>query len=609
MARLVGSVVVTILLAMALLGCGGGKTNPLSQPDYPPTGTVEGRLVVPNSGRQAPVMSRFTVRVHGTEERIQWRAQVRTEGFFRIENVPAGEQTITLEDPQSGWGAVLVVFIRPGQVVNVGEVEPTPLGQIAGMVTELGTGKPVARARIVARPVESSDEPLSQLPLRPLFSTITNQQGAYSLLVPEGTYLVEAYHPSYEPTASTASVQVGRTTALDFQLAPRQDLGTLFGTVTAVVNGAQVPVPGALVALVPQGISLPEPPLTPLEMTVGEVVKALQNPVKGSGQVPRYGRRPLFTFTRADGSYEITGIPAGTYLAVALKRGYGRDEKTVTVEANQRVQADFVLQATWGVVKGTVTDGETGQPIAGALVIAVRKGDPWWDWDEWRPLAFARSNRPAWHRPKGAPAGGASPSIGQPPMFPVLPPIVPPVRAGTVTDREGNYQLLLPPGDYFISATADGYDWQAQEVDGLQSGQTVVVDFALIKMQADEGDWESLEVTLSVPASVKQGTPVPLQLTVRNIGDQVLTLEFGLPEADFLVTTEDGREVWRWSHGKAFPAILQQIVLRPGEVRRFREVWRQVDNNGRRVPAGNYQVVGIFASRLQTDPQPLSIVP
>ncbi len=485
MARFVGSIVATILVAMALLGCGGGKTNPLSQPESLPTGTVEGRLVVPDSGRQTPVMSRFTVRVHGTEERLQWRAQVHMGGFFRIENVPAGEQTITLEDPQSGWGAVFVVFVRPGQVVNVGEVQPTSLGQIKGMVTELGTGKPIARARIVARPVESPDEPLSQLPLRPLFSAITNQQGAYTLLVPEGTYLVEAYHPNYEPTASTVAVQAGRTTAVDFQLVLRQDLGTLFGTVTAVVNGAQVPVPGALVALVPQGVSLPEPLPTPLEMTVGEVVRALQNPVKGAGQVPRYGHRPLFTFTRADGSYEIAGIPAGTYLAVALKPGYSRDEKTVTVEANQRVRADFVLQAVWGIVKGTVMDGVTGQPIARALVVAVRKGDPWWDWDDWRPLAFARSNRPAWHRPKGA---AGSPSVGQPPLFPVLPPIVPPVRAGTVTDSQGNYQLLLPPGDYFISATADGYDWQAQEVDGLQSGQTVVVDFALNRMQANERD-------------------------------------------------------------------------------------------------------------------------
>ncbi len=599
--RLLWSAVVVGWVVATLAGCGGGRNEP-TLPSAP-TGTVEGRLVSTSSGRQGAVASRFTVHVHGAEDRIQWRAQVRTDGYFRIENVPAGEQTITIEDTQSHQGAVLVVFVRPGQVVNVGEVVPQPLGQIAGLVTDATTGKPIARARILARPVESEGETLSVLPSRPMFVSVTNAQGSYTLLVPEGTYLVEARHPNYEAAADTVVVQVGRTTSLDFQLTPRQDLGTVYGTVTAVVNGLQVPVPGALVALVPEGIVVPtdEMPPSPPEMTVGDVVKALQNPVKGAGQVPRKGRRPLFTFTKADGSYELTNVPAGSYRAIAMKPGYGKDEKVVTVEANQQVRVDFVLQANFGIVKGRVTDAETGQPIEGAVVVAVRKGDPWWIWDGWRPTP-AEAGRPVWHRPKKERGGAMGRDIVP---FPPLPPVIPPIRDGAITDRNGEYQLLLPPGDYFVTATADNYEWQAKEVDGLQAGQQVIVDFALRKFV---NSWDNLEVTLSVPSSVRQGEPVPLLLTVRNVGNEPVHLEIALPEADFAVLTEEGEEVWRWSHGKAFPEVMQMITLQPGEARTYREVWRQVDNDGRPVPAGNYSVVGIFASTLE-DEQSLTIIP
>jgi hypothetical protein len=101
-----------------------------------------------------------------------------------------------------------------------------------------------------------------------------------------------------------------------------------------------------------------------------------------------------------------------------------------------------------------------------------------------------RPDRPVWHRPDHGGHhddihhdddhhGGHDGHPGIEPSFPPLPIIEPPVRAGTVTDETGKYKLLLPPGDYFVAAVAEGYEWQAQEVEGLQTGQTVQVDFAL----------------------------------------------------------------------------------------------------------------------------------
>ena len=484
---LVTATAVAGLMLLALLGCSGGGENPISQTPSGQTGSVEGRLVTGSSttGKSRQVATRFRARVHGLETENTFRLQIRTNGEFRIDGVPAGEQVISIEDEESQQGAVIVCLVRPGQVTNVGDVVPKPLGMIAGFVRtmdENGQLKPIPRARIIARPINDESDTVEELPSRPFFTAITNRNGSYQLLVPEGTYLVEARHPDYEPASEIVTVKaldVTNLNNLNFTLVPLpRETGIVYGTVMAQVDGKLIPVPGALVMLKPQGT--PEPIILE-KLTVGQLISAQMNPTQ-QGFVPPGPpiRHRLFTFTKADGSFELTGVPTGTYTAVAFKPGYGRDEKQVEVKAGEKVRVDFVLQAQFGTIAGQVTDAMTGNPIKGALVIAVRKGDNWWIWDGWEimPLSGSKKpNRPTWHRPnQGGQQGMPSQS---PSIFPPLPPVEPPVRAGTVTDEKGNYKLLLPPGDYFVAAVAEGYEWQAQEVDGLQVGQTVQVDFAL----------------------------------------------------------------------------------------------------------------------------------
>ncbi len=472
------------LMLFALLGCGGGGGNPISQLPSGQTGIVEGRLVTESSttGKSRQVATRFRARVHGLETEKTFRLQIRTNGEFRLEGVPAGEQVISIEDEESQQGAVIVCFVRPGQITNVGDVVPQPLGMIAGFVRtadENGQLKPVPRARVIARPISDESDTVEELPERPFFTTITDRNGSYRLLVPEGTYLVEARHPDYEPASEIVTVKALEVTPLNFTLVPLpRETGTVYGTVMAQVDGNLIPVPGALVMLKPQGT--PEPIILE-KLTVGQLISVQMNPTQQGFMPPGPPiRHRLFTFTKADGSFELTGVPAGTYTAIAFKPGYGSDEKQVEVKVGEKVRVDFVLKAQFGIIVGQVTDAATGNPIKGALVVAVRKGDIWWIWDGWEimPLSGSkRPNRPTWHRPnQGSQQGMPSQS---PSIFPPLPPVEPPVRAGTVTDENGNYKLLLPPGDYFVAAVAEGYDWQAQEVDGLQVGQTVQVDFAL----------------------------------------------------------------------------------------------------------------------------------
>jgi hypothetical protein len=124
----------------------------------------------------------------------------------------------------------------------------------------------------------------------------------------------------------------------------------------------------------------------------------------------------------------------------------------------------------------------------------------------------------------------------------------------------------------------------------------------------------SLTLGLEVPAGTRVGTPVPLTLTLRNTshGPVELTLG-GRPAYDVIVTTPDGQEVWRWSHGQAIQAILELKTLAPGEELEFAAVWEQRDNAGRPVPAGTYWMRGVLTldppEKLETEPTPLSTVP
>ncbi|MGQ9461486.1 MAG: carboxypeptidase-like regulatory domain-containing protein, partial [Candidatus Fervidibacter sp.] len=252
-------VVATVALGLALVGCGGGGGNPVTSANVP-TGSVEGKLVTGSSttSKSRQVATSFIAKVHGLEN--TFRLQLRTNGEFRIDGVPAGEQVISLEDEKNQQGDVFVCLVRPNQVTNVGEVVPEPWGMIAGTVRDKnGQIKPVARALIVAHPISfeelehEPDETIAvKLSSRPFFTDFTDKDGKYRLLVPEGTYLVEVRHPDYEPALEGAIVEAAYTEPLDFNLTPIPvQNGIVYGTVMAQVKGDLLPVPGALVMLKP----------------------------------------------------------------------------------------------------------------------------------------------------------------------------------------------------------------------------------------------------------------------------------------------------------------------------------------------------------------------
>ena len=85
----------------------------------------------------------------------------------------------------------------------------------------------------------------------------------------------------------------------------------------------------------------------------------------------------------------------------------------------------------------------------------------------------------------------------------------------------------------------------------------------------------------------------PLQLAVRACRDADAgpgQLETGPPGADFSV--HDGSsQVWRWSSGQAFPAVMMSLDVDAGDCLEWRTTWNGVDDANRRLPAGRYDGV------------------
>lgn len=142
-------------------------------------------------------------------------------------------------------------------------------------------------------------------------------------------------------------------------------------------------------------------------------------------------------------------------------------------------------------------------------------------------------------------------------------------------DNKGN---PIPPGYYCIRGTLD-----VEPPGTLEAERCLTI-----------GPGLPLRLTLELPKEVLSGESLSLKLKIENTSDRVLNLKIGYAPYDFIVTTPDNTEVWRWSHGKAFPLMTQPLLLQPGEIKEYSETWDQLDNEGYPIPPGIYFVKGIF---------------
>lgn len=317
------------------------------------------------------------------------------------------------------------------------QVSPSPNGAIAGAVADATGGSPLVGAIVTVQAIG---------PLAWMARDTTGADGSYlvKVLAP-GFYVLRAEARGYVPEyyedaeylreATPVYVAPGDTVSdINFALGRG---GAITGIVAAEVDS--IPLPGAHV----------------------QAYRPL---------LPKVRHHAL---TNAQGSYVITGLPAGSYVVEAEAAGYQveffadaptmRSATLVSVtESDTTAGVDFFL-ATSSAITGTVIDGTTGVPIALARVCAH----------------LADASRPQ---------GGAS--------------------AVACTDSNGTYTLAVRPGTYYVEARAEGYAVQWYEGAAVRRDATPVVVIADQHTQGIDFRLDKLGAVAGLVTDEDAGTPV-----------------------------------------------------------------------------------------------------
>lgn len=112
-----------------------------------------------------------------------------------------------------------------------------------------------------------------------------------------------------------------------------------------------------------------------------------------------------------------------------------------------------------------------------------------------------------------------------------------------------------------------------------------------VPVTANNASSGPLTLRLDVPQQLSAGMSMPVKLTLRNTSSQPVELTLGgRPPYDFVVTTEDGAEVARWSKENVSQAILEMQTLNAGDQLEYSVEWAPADGALR---PGSYLVRGI----------------
>lgn len=312
-----------VLSLLALAGCGGGD-----HPSSNTTGGVTGRI-------NSPTAASFNLEVDGQELQVTPGA----DGSFTIPNLPPGDHSLTVIGGDSGYvGAHVGFTILPGDVIDIGPIDPTTGGQIAGMVTKMDGNSnltPVAGVEVIAdaEPIyvmDGSDG--STMPPPPprdgemiQFRAITDETGGYRIpAVPAGAYAVTVNVPGLVQGVTWVYVSPGTTSTADFQLqeAIEAGVGTVQGTIIGIgADQAEAPLEGATVTITVDGTAWrPQPPTDPIALPIEALSKALA-PKQASGMMPPiYDFQQFTTLTDSAGHYSLN-VPSG-YLSISAWAEY-----------------------------------------------------------------------------------------------------------------------------------------------------------------------------------------------------------------------------------------------------------------------------------------------
>ena len=97
-----------------------------------------------------------------------------------------------------------------------------------------------------------------------------------------------------------------------------------------------------------------------------------------------------------------------------------------------------------------------------------------------------------------------------------------------------------------------------------------------------------------------QSTHCDITVTARNKGNKPLMLKFNTAQQyEFYAKDENQRIVWKWSNDRVFAEALTDVTLAPGEMFSRSAKWNYLRNDGYRVKAGKYQIMGAITVQPQ----------
>jgi protocatechuate 3,4-dioxygenase beta subunit len=445
-------------------------------------GSITGTVV---DEKGAPVAA-FGVTATPVEEKGAWRAASGegSEGRFELTDVAAGDWVLRVKATDKAQAHVPSVKVRTGAATDVGRIRLSPGATVRGRVTD-SAGSPVAGAQVWT---DTPGRFGSFTVLRGQRGTYTDASGGFELLgVEPGRMDVVADHPDFA-TGRLAGVDVDATRgATDLRVtlgrggriegtARRRDGRPLERAMVRYMSPGPVSS-GASAALTPDGAYVLEHVaagsgrvslstsvsagmssttlMKPVEVREGEtaVVDFLLRDILVSGTVTRRGEPAAgvritlrgmtgsmysmaspgvvaatptgpqygFAVARSDGTYELLVTEPGPYLA-SVTSADGRinySMRKVDVADADATTADLAFGGV--AVPGQVVDAETSAPVAARIFAMPRAGE---------------DRRPA--NTQGGP--------------------------------DGRFLLELEPGEFTVSASADGYAAAQSTVSVTESG-------------------------------------------------------------------------------------------------------------------------------------------
>lgn len=468
------------------------------------------------------------------------------DGAFVLEDVPAGAWSVVVEAKGYQTARVSGVTVEEGATRENVEVRASPGGALTGRVLDARTGRGVPEVSVSAEPASGGGPMAILVALDDGSGVTTDADGRFTVegLAP-GRYKVTARHPDYAEGSESAEVKETGGTA-EIRLAAGNVLGGV------VVNAARQPVAGAEVSLNEQGeggfgrafaggqttttdgggrfrfdhltagrfqlsAALSGRNAPPLDVvvapgdaredlllaigagiTIHGVVTGLPDDQRSGVAVSGSGPDGWGASSRtgADGTFELTGAPAGAILLRAqagdFLGGMKSASKQVVASDDQPVlEAEIAFEQGF-TISGRVT--KSGQPLAGATVSANLQG------------------------------GGGRSASGR-------------------SDDGGVYRLDgLQPGRYSVTAFANspGATVKSQTVD-LAADQTLDIDFPIARIAGavvESGTKRPLaDANVTATAADATGGPGGIRMGITTDSNGRFALE-GLDTKSYTVTVQ-----------------------------------------------------------------------